>query len=93
MDTVTIPVPRFAITENTRNTLLALFIAVVVVFSVVSKFNVITVIVILILAGLILIIFNSSRGMNYDGSLPFATYPNPPHLGLDGVSVENRSMY
>ena len=77
--------------RNFKIGLLALFIAIVLVFSVVTRLNITTVIVIITLAVLIMIIMNSSTGVNYPGSLPDTTYPIPPHLGLDGVSLVNRS--
>lgn len=30
---------------------------------------------------------------SFNGSLPFATTPLPPHLGLDGISNEVRASY
>lgn len=78
------------ISRNTKMNLLAFLIAIILVFSVVNKFNIATVIVVIVLAVLILIIMHSSRGINYEDSLPSTTYPIPPHLGLDGVSLVNR---
>ena len=40
---------------------------------------------------LILIFIDSSTGDNIQGALPDYTYPNPPHLGLDGVSLQNEA--
>ena len=39
---------------------------------------------------LVYIIINNMSGTNEVGSLPNVTYPHPPHLGLDGVSLENK---
>lgn len=89
---VYISLPEFLSSRNFRVNLLAFLIAVIIVFSVVSRFNVATVFVIITLFILMLIIIHSSRGINAEGSLPSATYPNPPHLGLDGISLENRSF-
>jgi len=33
---------------------------------------------------------SSVYGINKVGALPSVTFPGPPHLGLDGVSNENR---
>lgn len=79
------------ISMRTKHVLLALFIAIVIVFSVVTKFNIIVIIVIIIFTIIILIIMGSSTGIDYSGSLPSTTYPIPPHLGLDGISLENRA--
>lgn len=84
-----IPLPAFLFSRTTRNVLLALLFAIILVFSVVTRFNFITVLVILLLTFIILMLGHASNGNNFEGSLPSTSYPNPPHLGLDGVSLQN----
>ena len=86
---VQIGLPNFVLSNWFRTTMIALLVSVLVVFSVVSHFNVTTVFTIIVLMILILIVMNSSRSTNFEDSLPSATYPIPPHLGLDGVSLVN----
>lgn len=43
-----------------------------------------------ILTIIIYILIRSTTGSGLTQSLPYATYPTPPHLGLDGVTVDNR---
>jgi hypothetical protein len=88
---VNIYIPSFLYSNNFRTFILAVLISILIVFSVVNKFNASTFIIIITLTVLILIIMNSSIGMNLAGSLPSTTYPIPPHLGLDGISLVNRN--
>ena len=69
--------------------LISLALACCVVFFAVKKVNVVSVFSVIVLTALFFILF-TTMGSNVLGlSLPFATYPNPPHLGLDGVSPSN----
>jgi len=80
------------ISESFKINFLSFLIATIIVLSVHTKFNIVTVLVIITLTVLISLIIHSSRGSNREGSLPSATYPIPPHLGLDGISLVNRSF-
>ncbi len=88
-----ITLPTVFFSEKFKISLLAFLIALIIVFSVVNKFNIVTVIVIITLTTLLLIIMRSSRGQNLEGSLPNTIYPIPPHLGLDGISLVNASNF
>lgn len=69
--------------------LISLALACCVVFFAVKKVNVVSVFSAIVLTALFFILF-TTMGSNVLGlSLPFASYPNPPHLGLDGVSPGN----
>lgn len=46
-------------------------------------------VVISILTFLIYLIYSSARSSGLNLSISPVTYPTPPHLGLDGVSLEN----
>ncbi len=87
---VRINLPDFLNKRGFWNPILALIFSTLIVLTVVTKFNFMTVVVILILTGLMLFLVDNATGRNLVGSLPRATYPNPPHLGLDGVNIENR---
>lgn len=80
----------FTISHNLKNIFIALLLAIFLILSIATKFTIITFILIIILTIIILIVFNSDRGSNYDGSLPSTTTPIPRHLGLDGISITNR---
>lgn len=87
---VQIGIPNFMLSTTFKYGLTAFVISILIIFSTVSHFNIVTAIVVAVLMTLILIIMNSSRSTNYEGSLPSTTYPIPPHLGLDGVSLVNK---
>lgn len=87
---VQIGLPNFLFTPGFRTGLTAFVLSILIVLSVVTKFNISVIFIVLILMTLIMIIMNSSRSTNYEDSLPSTTYPIPPHLGLDGVSLVNR---
>ena len=69
--------------------LLSIIFAVILVFLATREFNLTSAIVTVLLAGLIFLLMTATSGDNVAGSLPSVTYPNPPHLGLDGVSLPN----
>lgn len=83
---------NFDISSYWKHIFLSILIAIIVVFAVVTKFQITTLICILILSFIIFMLYTSDYGSNYAGSLPYATYPLPPHLGLDGVSNDIRFM-
>lgn len=87
-----IGLPQFLYSRNFKLGFTAFVIAVLIVLTTVTRMNITTVIVIALLTILILLIMNSSVGVNYEGSLPSTTYPIPPHLGLDGVSLVNSQL-
>lgn len=64
--------------------------SVIFVFLATKTIDITSGLIIVVIAGLIFILMTSTVGDNIEGSLPTTTYPNPPHLGLDGISVTNR---
>jgi hypothetical protein len=68
----------------------ALAIGLVYYFS--RKITVGSVLLIILLTIMINIFIQNMNGNNLPGSLPSATYPIPPHLGNDGISLVNRSI-
>lgn len=43
----------------------------------------------ILLAFIIHLLITNMSQENKQDSLPFTTYPTPPHLGLDGIDVDN----
>lgn len=70
--------------------LLSVVFAFILVFLANREFSWTGIFVVMVVAGLLFLLMTSTRGDNLAGSLPSTTYPNPPHLGLDGVSLANR---
>ena len=73
--------------------LLSFFLAVVTVFAVLRSVSTVSALSTAILWFVYYIFLSNMTGSNMIGSLPYATYPIPPHLGRDGISVTNRSRY
>ena len=71
----------------------AFIVSLLIVYLVRKSFDYISWVLITTLTILLFVIFRSAKGTGYYGSLPQATYPLPPHLGLDGVSLETRASY
>lgn len=72
-------------------TFLPLILAVGLVYILVRKVTIASILITGLLAAMLYIFFNNMTGSNRAGALPKATYPLPPHLGNEGVSGENRS--
>ena len=65
-------------------------LAFIIVYFIANKVTLPGVLIMGLLAIMIFIFLTSMTGSNLAGSLPFATYPIPPHLGLDGINLQNR---
>jgi hypothetical protein len=84
-------IPRNIFTGNTINIIISIFISIGIVSSTIQFKNIImSIISILILTVLFNIILGSFMTTHTGISLNSTTYPLPPHLGLDGISVQNQ---
>ena len=88
---VELSLPNDWFSPNFKRWALAFFLATLVILGVSRAFTIITFLSIVVLAILFYIIMINSDGINYS-SLPSTGFPNPPHLGLDGINIENRFM-
>ena len=71
------------------NYIIAFALSFALVFSATGKTNKLAIFVAILLGFLIYLLISSATGRNLEGSLPFSTYPGPPHLGLDGIDLVN----
>ena len=80
--------------SGTYNELMTVFwsllFAILLLFPAIKLFSFPGIITVIVTAIMIYIMISSVYGINKVGALPSTTYPGPPHLGLDGVSNENR---
>lgn len=67
--------------------LISLIISSALLISAIHIFNIAGLILLTTLTIIVYIIINNINGKGYENSLPFATYPLPPSLGHDGVSM------
>lgn len=61
----------------------------IIVLSALKKINFVSVFSIILLTAIFFVLLTTMGSSVLSVSLPFSTYPNPPHLGLDGVSPSN----
>lgn len=84
-----IEIPRNPFVGNIPKYIISLLISLVIVYTTVGFKNVVmSILCILILMVLFYILFSSyslQNGLSTDST----TYPVPPHLGLDGISMSN----
>ena len=71
------------------NFLLSLLISTALVYSVTKSLDLRSLIMVALLTAIFLSLLSSMYGSN---SLPSTTTPIPPHLGRDGVSLENSAV-
>jgi len=76
----------FGLSYYTKMILFSIIIAVIIVWLVMGNMGTNALVVTFLLTVIMYILLTSASGSNLAGSLPFATYPLPPHLGLDGVA-------
>lgn len=61
----------------------------IIVLSALKKINFVSVFSIILLTAIFFVLLTTMGSSVLSVSLPFSTYPNPPHLGLDGISPSN----
>ena len=71
---------------------LSMIFGFLLVFISSRKINPVSMIVMLIISLIFYIVMSNSRGSGLEMSVPSVGYPVPPHLGLDGVSIENQYL-
>lgn len=71
------------------NYVISFSLSIALVYAATAKINKLSIFVSVLLGFLIYLLISSATGRNLEGSLPFSTYPGPPHLGLDGVDLVN----
>lgn len=71
------------------NYIISFSLSIAMVYSATGKIDKLSMFVAVLLGFLLYILISNATGRNLEGSLPFSTYPGPPHLGLDGVDLVN----
>jgi hypothetical protein len=84
----------FSMSTSTYNELMTVFwsllFSILLLFPAIKLFSFPGIITVIVTSIMIYIMISSVYGINKVGALPSVTFPGPPHLGLDGVSNENR---
>lgn len=68
---------------------ISLVLSCCIVFFAIKKITFVSVFSVIILTIIFFILFTTMGSNVLSISLPFSAYPNPPHLGLDGVDPSN----
>ncbi len=86
-----ISLPRRIFTTTTSQIMISFLLSLAIVYSTIKFNNMMMSIISLLLLTILFTIIIQSFGMTNTGlSTQNTTYPLPPHLGLDGISLENR---
>ncbi len=86
-----IEIPRTLFVGNTFYFIISLLISIGIVYSSIQFKNMVMSIISILVLTLLINMILSSTMMTHTGlSLHSTTYPLPPHLGLDGISVQNQ---
>lgn len=84
-----VSVPTFKPTRRTILIIIALIISVAIVIPLIGFRSEIAIFVVFILAIIIFILLVNSNGNNMANAVSSTVYPVPPHLGLNGISLNN----
>ena len=93
---MSVVVPSFQFNEifipaNYYTVITSMIVAGIFIYFVRNHYdNIVLAMAYIILTTIIYILIRSTGGSSLAQSLPYATYPTPTHLGLDGVSIDNR---
>lgn len=82
-------IPTISVSRVVMYFVVALVLACLIVLGALKKVNFVSVFSIIILTIIFFILLSTMGSSILAASLPFSAYPNPPHLGLDGISPSN----
>jgi hypothetical protein len=83
-------IPRSIFVGNFMKYAISLFIAAAIVYTTIGFKNIVMSVLCLLILALLFYILLDSFMLTHSGlSTASTTYPVPPHLGLDGISLEN----
>ena len=84
-----ITIPNSIYIPNFSLIVASLLLSLLIIYPILGLGSVESTLSIVVLFILFYIIFSSMSNSNYQNELPSTIYPSMPHLGLDGVSVNN----
>ena len=85
----TVKTPSWYISPYSKRIIYSILISFVIVLPLTRQINILSVVSIIILSVIMYIIITSASYDSYTDSLPYTVSPPSPHLGLDGVSINN----
>ncbi len=84
-----ITIPNSIYIPNFSLIIASLLLSLLIIYPILGLGSVESTLSIVVLFILFYIIFSSMSNSNYQNELPSTIYPSMPHLGLDGVSINN----
>ncbi len=84
-----IEIPRNPLSGNIPKYLISLFISLVIVYTTIGFKNIVISILCILILMVLFYILISSYTLQNGLTTESTTYPTPPHLGLDGISIDN----
>lgn len=84
-----ITIPNSINIPNLSLIVASLLLSVLIIYPILGLGNVQSSLSLVVLFILFYVIFSSMSNNNYQNELPSTIYPSMPHLGLDGVSINN----
>ena len=79
----------FYVPSAIKSAIYAFIISSIIIYTTLKQFSMVSILALIILTFIFYLIFSQMKGDNNIGALPSSSYPPPPHLGLDGISLEN----
>ena len=84
-----VKIPHIQITNTIYTVLASLIIAFLIIYPIIGIGSITSIFAFLILTIIFYILLNNMSQENKSDSLPSTAYPVPPHLGLDGISIDS----
>ncbi len=84
-----VKIPHIQITNTVYSVLASLIIAFLIIYPIMGIGSITSIFAFLILTIIFYILLNNMSQENKSDSLPSTAYPVPPHLGLDGITLNN----
>ncbi len=84
-----VKIPQFKAFDNFYTILASLIIAFLIVYPIMGIGSTISIAAFLLMAVVFYVLLSNMSLENKVDSLPPTAYPVPPHLGLDGISIDS----
>jgi len=87
--TLTFSIPNSLNFPNLHKIVICLLISAIIIYPVLGLSSVQSILAMVVLFILFFVILQSMSNNNLQNELPSTLYPSMPHLGLDGISLNN----
>ncbi len=84
-----VKLPHLSISKDIYKAISSLIISFIIVYPIIGITSIQAVVALIILSIIFFILISNMSLENKSSSLPSTSYPEPPHLGLDGISLDS----